>query len=634
MNRTFPRAAASAVASTVSAFAALALAAAPAGAQQRSVEYEISFPNAAHHEARVTATFRGVPQGRPLQVRMSRSSPGRYALHEFAKNVYGVTAADASGRPLDITRPNPHQWDVTPRGSTVRVTYTVFGDRTDGTYLGVDRTHAHLNMPATFMWARGMGDVPIRLAVRPQPGWRVATQLRPTADSTVFEAPHLQYFMDSPTEVGPVSIRSWTATHGGRSYTWRVAVHHAGGEAAVDTFAEMTRKVVAEQVAMWGEPAEYDFGTYTFLADYLPWANGDGMEHRNSTIVTSSRTITDPRQRLDNLGTVSHEFFHSWNVERLRPRSLEPFDFERENMSGELWFAEGFTSYYDALFIRRAGLFSDEQYADDISANVNTVVTAPGRRHFSAMEMSIQAPFVDAAASIDVQNRANTFISYYTWGAAIGLGLDLTLRTKYPGLSLDDYMRAMWRQHGRQQTPALAPARPYTVDDLRRVLGEVTRDSAFANDFFRRYIQGREVVDYGRLLAAGGFLLRKAAAGQPWLGAQLAPGDDSASVVIAAPVLQGSSLYNAGIDRLDRVYAVDGVATPTPDSLRAVVLRRRPGETVRMDVARRGARGEVAVALVESPEMQIVTYESAGMPVTDAMRAFRRAWLGSRAGAR
>jgi predicted metalloprotease with PDZ domain len=623
MNRTFP----------LAALACAVLAAAPAGAQQRSVEYEISFPNAAHHEAQVTATFRGVPQGRPLQVRMSRSSPGRYALHEFAKNVSDVRAVDASGRPLTVTRPNPHQWDVTPRGSTVRVSYIVYGDRTDGTYLGVDATHAHMNMPATFLWARGMADAPIRLRIRPQPGWRVATQLRPTADSTVFEAPHLQYFMDSPTEVGPVSVRTWTATHGGRTSTWRLAVHHLGSEAALDTFAEMTKRVVAEQVAMWGEPAGYDFGTYTFIADYLPWANGDGMEHRNSTIVTSSRSLAHPQQRLDNLGTVSHELFHSWNVERLRPQSLEPFDFERENMSGELWFAEGFTSYYDALFIRRAGIFTDEQYAEDVSGNVNTVITAPGRRRFSAVEMSMQAPFVDAAVSIDPVNRSNSFISYYTWGAAIGLGLDLSIRTRFPGLSLDDYMRALWRQYGRAQTAALAPERPYTIADLRRVLGEVTRDTAFANDFFRRYIEGREVVDYQRLLAAGGFLLRPAHAGQPWLGAaQMAAGEDSS--VIVGVTLIGSPLYAAGIDRLDRVYAVDGVATPTPDALRAAVERRRPGETVRMDVAQRGTRREVAVRLAENPEMQVVTYESAGMPVNDAIRAFRRGWLGSRAGAR
>jgi predicted metalloprotease with PDZ domain len=410
-------------------------------------------------------------------------------------------------------------------------------------------------------------------------------------------------------------------------------VHQLGGEAAVDTFADMVRRVVAEEVAMWGEPAGYDFGTYTFLADYLPWANGDGMEHRNSTVLTSSRNITDPQQRLDNLRTVSHEFFHSWNVERLRPRALEPFDLERENMSGELWFAEGFTSYWDGLFVRRAGLFNDDQYAANIGGNVNTVTNAPGRRHFSAVEMSMQAPFVDAATSVDPQNRANTFISYYTWGAAIGLGLDLTLRTKYPGLSLEDYMRALWREYGRQQTAALAPARPYALADLRRVLGEVTHDSAFANDFFRRYVQGHEVVDYPRLLASGGFLVRRAHPGQPWLGAQLADAEDTSVMVPAAPV-EGGSFYRAGIERLARVYAVDGVRTPNPDSLRAVILRHRAGETLRLDVAQRGTRREIAVPLVESPEVQVVPYESAGMPVTDAMRAFRASWLGSKAGAR
>jgi len=624
MNRLLNRAAA--------VLPALALLAAPAAAQQRSVEYEIAFPNAVHHEAQVIATFRGVPQGRPLQVRMSRSSPGRYALHEFAKNVYDVRATDASGRPLDVTRPNPHQWDVTPRGATVRVTYTLFGDRVDGTYAGIDATHAHLNMPATFMFARGMDAAPIRVTFRANPGWRVATQLEPTADPAVFEAPNLQWFMDSPTEVGPVAMRTWTGTYGGKTYTWRIAAHHPGSDADLDAYAEAAKKIVAEEIAVWGAPAPYDFGTYTFIADYMPYDNGDGMEHRNSTIITSSRNITDPEQRLANLATLSHEFFHSWNVERLRPRALEPFDFERENMSGELWFAEGFTSYWDALFMRRAGLYDDARYARDFTSDVNTVINAPGRRHFSAVEMAMQAPFVDAAQSIDPQNRGNTFISYYTWGAALGLGLDLTLRQRFPGKSLEDYMRAMWREYGQYQSPALAPERPYTVADLRRVLGEVTGDAAFANDFFRRYIEGHEVVDYARLLAPAGFLLRKAAPGRAWLGAFM--DDDSASVVLTGPAIEGGSFHRAGIDRGDRVFAIDGVPTPNGDSLSAVLRRHAAGETVRMDVQQRTGRHEVAVTLVENPAVEVVPYEAAGMPVTESMREFRRSWLGSRAGAR
>src|SRR5262245_6865067 len=165
---------------------------------QGKVEYDISFPNAAHHEAEITVTFTGVPAGRPLEARMSRSSPGRYASHEFAKNVYNVRAVDDKGTPLTITRPNPSQLNIAGGRGKVRVTYTLFADLGSGTYSGVDNTMAHLSIPATFMWARGLENAPIQIRFhRLSSDWKIATQLAPTADPEVFTAPHLQYFMDS-----------------------------------------------------------------------------------------------------------------------------------------------------------------------------------------------------------------------------------------------------------------------------------------------------------------------------------------------------------------------------------------------------------------------------------------------------
>lgn len=609
------------------------LAAAPLAAQAPGTEYRISFPDAAHHEARVTAVFGGLPAGKPLEVRMSRASPGRYALHEFAKNVYAVRATDGRGRPLAVTRPDPYGWTVAGHDGTVVLGYTLFGDRADGTYAAIDESHAHLNPPATFAWARGLEGAPIRVTFDAPAGWRVATQLAPTEDPRVFTAPNLQYFLDSPAEVSPHAVRSWEVVDaGGRRSTIRLAVHHAGTEAQVDSYAAMAKRVVAEQVAMWGEAPGFDFGTYTFLADYLPWVNGDGMEHRNSTVLTSTRGLGTRAEAVGNLGTLSHELFHAWNVERLRPKSLEPFDFERANMSGELWLAEGFTSYYDDLFLRRAGILSDAEYAESLGGTLSQVINAPGRRFFSAVEMSMQAPFVDAATSIDPQNRGNTYLSYYTWGAGIAAALDLSLRTRFPGKSLDDYMRALWRELGRHQTPALAPARPYTLADLRRVLGEVTGDPRFAADFFDRYVEGREVVDYERLLAAAGFVLRKAEPGRPWLGAPV--GTEDGAPTVLGPAAFGGSFHGAGIDRLDRIHAAGGVPTPTADSLWAVVQRHRAGEVVRMEVEGRGRRRTVDVTLAEMPGMEAVPFEAAGRPVTEAIRAFRAAWLGSKTGER
>ena len=610
-------------AALVAAFAAAAL---PLAAQQRSIAYDVAFPRAEQHEARVTATFHGVPAGQLLHLRMSRSSPGRYALHSFAKNVYDVSAVDGHGRTLATTRPDPHGWDIARGDGTVRVSYTVFGDRTDGTYLGVDRSHAHINMPSLFMWARGMERAPITLTLHPRAGWRIATQLTPAADSTTFTAPNLQWFMDSPTEVGPITFRSWTDSTGGTPSTWRIALHHLGTEAQADTFATMAKKIVAEEVAFWGTPAGYDFGTYTFLADYLPWANGDGMEHRNSTVITSRRSLATAQERRANLTTLSHEFFHSWNVERLRPRALEPFDFERENMSGELWFAEGFTNYVDNLFVRRAGYYSDDEFAAVVSGNVNTVLTSPGRQHFSAVGMSMQAPFVDAAVSIDPTNRANTFISYYTYGSTIGLALDLTLRDRFH-LSLEDYMRAMWRQFGQYQSKALAPARPYTLADLRRVLGEVTRDSAFANDFFRRYVEGKEAPDFEHLLGTVGFKLAHSGAGKPLFGASM---DDDTTRVFVNWTGENGSAAAAGISSGDLITAIDGEPTTTVAAIAAIIGRHRVGDVLQVDIVQRGERRTVPVTLRESPAMEVTTYEKAGIPLTDAMRTRRGEWLRSR----
>jgi predicted metalloprotease with PDZ domain len=178
---------------------------------QDAVSYRLTFPERVHRLMDVEVTFTRLPAA-PLELRMSRSSPGRYALHEFAKNVFGLSATDGEGRPLVVTRPDPYGWEVATHPGTVQVRYRVFGDRVDGTYLGVDSTHAHINMPAALLWARGLDARPAQVRVEPPPGsnWRVATQLLPDGrDGFSFRAPNFQYLMDSPTEVSDHRVRSF-----------------------------------------------------------------------------------------------------------------------------------------------------------------------------------------------------------------------------------------------------------------------------------------------------------------------------------------------------------------------------------------------------------------------------------------
>ena len=595
-----------------------------AGAQ--SIEYEISFVNKAQHVGHVTATFRGIPAGTALEARMARSSPGRYALSTFAKNVYDVTATDSRGRALSITRPDLSAWTVSGHDGTVKIDYNIWGDRTDGTYLQIDHSHAHMNIPATFMFARGMSNVPIRLKIEAPAGWRVATQLVPTSDPFVFTAPNMQWFMDSPTEVSPVMFSSWDETHNGKKQTWRVAAHHLGTQAQVDSFAMMARKIVDEQIAIFGEPPTFDHGTYTFISDYLPWVNGDGMEHRNSTILSGRGTLQDSANRVGRLSSLSHEFFHAWNMERLRSRAIEPFDFERENVSRELWLGEGFTNYYGPLAIRRAGFYSDDDFAESIGGALIGTINSPGRNHNSAADMSALAPFYDGASFLDPNNVQDVFLSYYTWGSVIGLSLDLILRTRY-NTTLDEYMRALWRDYGRHQTAAFAPARPYTMSDLRSELAKLTKDSAFAIEFFRRYVEGREVPDLSPMFARAGFRLTADSATKPYLGASL---DNDPNAVFVNWSSANGSAYAAGLSSGDLIHSIDGKAVNNRDSLTAIVLSRKVGDVVQLEVTQREQKRTIPMRLIGIPSRQLTTYEKAGLPVTAEMRAFRESWLGSK----
>ncbi|MEQ9105265.1 MAG: PDZ domain-containing protein [Rhodothermales bacterium] len=581
-----------------------------AGEPTPSVEYELRFDRIEHHEADVRATFSGLDAGKPVELRMSRTSPGRYAMHEFAKNVYDVVATDEAGRTLRIERPNPYQWNVVGHSGTVHVRYTLFADRADGTYSSLDRTHAHLNMPATILWARNMDAAPIRIRfVRPHPEWTIATQLVPTNDPETFTAPDLAYLLDSPTEMAALEWHTWTVDDGTRQSEHRIALHHTGSVQEGEAFARNVRAIVDAQWNVFGELPAHDFGTYTFIVCYMPHAVGDGMEHRNSTVVTNPNPLTP--DGLSNLGTMSHEYFHQWNVERIRPADLEPFDFEAENMTDLLWFAEGFTSYYTGLSIHRAGLTSVADYAASLSGTVNAVVNLPGRAHRSLVEMSQYATFADQGSFLDPMNTANTFISYYTWGSAIGLALDVTLRTEFD-TSVDVLMQRMWERYGQAEVP-------YTLEDLEHVLGEVAGDRGFATTFMDRYVRGHGVPDYAELLARMGLQLESAHPG-PGLMAALVPASDG---ILVAAALEGTPLFRAGVSPGDRITHVDGRPVSHPEYLEAWVARLAPGDGIPVTVNSRGVVFQTDIVVAEDPAVRVVVD-----PDADATAlAYRDAWL-------
>ena len=573
--------------------------------------YSISFENAVHHEANVSATFPDIASD-TLTLRMSRTSPGRYALHEFAKNVYNFKAKDNKGNSLQVSRTNPYEWKVSGHDGTIVISYTLFANRGDGTYSQIDESHAHLNIPATFMYAPILNEreIEVDFKTRDDLNWKIATQL-PHVKDNIYSAQNLYYFMDSPTELSNHKTREFNVD----GQKIKLALHDPGTEEEADTYFEKIKKVVLEEKEVFGALPSFDYGSYTFLACYVPNASGDGMEHRNSTILTSTRTLANGGLE-GNIGTVSHEFFHSWNVERIRPKSLEPFNFEKANMSGELWFAEGFTSYYTNLILCRAGLITPEKYVEGLTGTFNYVWNSPARQFFNPIEMSYQAPFVDASTSVDPVNRENTFISYYSYGSVLGLALDLSLREK--DLNLDDFMKLVWNTYGKTENS-------YSIENLNETLNIYAGDT-FGNNFFNRFIHKSEMPPYNELLKTVGVSLsqNKEAA---YFGAAVSITDDLYGKIKSNTKI-GSPAYIAGLDKDDIITSINNKPFPNGIQFNTFIKDEfKPKDTLSITFLREGIERKTEVTLTSDPNYAINLIEKNNKTPSKKVLKARQAWL-------
>jgi predicted metalloprotease with PDZ domain len=600
-------------------------------AKQKEIFYSVSFPNAVHHEAEIVITIPQAPSG-AIRLRVSRSSAGRYATHEFGKNIYNVKAFNVDGSNLVIKQLEGDLYEIPEHGETVKVSYTLFANWTDGTYASVDQSHAHLNMPAALMWVVGQDKHPLKFEFNDleKYGWKVATQLKHEGDN-VYSAPNMQYMMDSPTELSAYKVNSWEVDNNGKKEKINLAIHSDDDQGVIDNFAKQIQRMVLEEKAVFGELPAYDYGEYTFLDDVYPTNSGDGMEHRNSTCIVHPAIKVEGNE-LRLIGTYSHEYFHSWNVKRIRPKSLEPFNFEHANMSSELWFAEGFTQYYGEMVLVRAGFHTVDEYTRTIAGLVNQILNTPGAAKYPATQMSRYSVYADAGVSIDPNNDANIFTSYYTYGGAIALALDLRLRSEF-NLTLDDFMRTVWLDRGKVM-------KPYIISDLQSDLAKVTKDPKFAADFFNKYIYGIDKNNYEALLAKAGLLLRKAQPGKAWAGISgagqgrgrsgQARATSEEGIAIQSSTILGTPVYKAGLDAGDIILKADGKEVKDMQAFNDIVSGKKIGDKIVVNYRNRTGDHETTITLEESPALEVITYEKAGKDLTKAQTDFRNNWLSTK----
>src|SRR4029078_6241611 len=380
----------------------------------RSIKYNhsMSRPTAHLFEVSIEVELTDDWKNKDIQFQMPKWSPGRYAVFDFAKNVQefqaagGVCPAGAKCKlaARKVTRVDDQTWSVPTESSTgLTVSYKVFGNDLSGTFSQLDSRHANFNGGSVFMYVVDYKPDPGKLTIEPPAGWRIANGRMARNDQREWLFPNYDVMIDTPTEIAPDFTEDQFDVDGKH---YRVVVHSFGDEGGKRAaLVRDIEKIVRAETAMWGAP---EFDSYTFLLHFAADDHsGDGMEHLTSTQIIEPGALGEEGVYASALDTVAHEFFHVWNVKRLRPLELGPWDFTRPLTTRGLWIAEGITNYYGHLLKRRAGLSDDTAFLRRESQTINGIETAPGSRLMSAEESSLLAPLMDGAPHAQLTNLSN-----------------------------------------------------------------------------------------------------------------------------------------------------------------------------------------------------------------------------------
>lgn len=481
--------------------------AAGANAQPDTIAYTIAVSDTIDHLYRVQIEVQGA-LGDTLRLQMPVWSPGRYARMDFARNVRDESAQDGDGRRLGFDRENGSLWRVATGGAHhVVFRYTVFADNLSGTFSVVDTAHANWNGASVFMYVVGHKPDPVTLSITAPAGWHLINGASTTPDQRTFRFPNYDELIDTPTEVAKhFDVDSFTVN----DRLYRVMVHHNGDQHGFHAgFVRDVERIVRYENTVIGPPP---LQMYTFLVN-VGYPGSDGMEHLYSTQVQTREPWTDSAAVLATLGDVAHEYFHVWNVKRVRPLALGPFDYTTEQYEPSLWVAEGWTQYYGEIGLLRAGVVDTAAYYETLARVIQANLEAPGRKVVSARMASFLAPFWDGAATPMRVDGQHSFFTYYYKGEGLALILDLDIRTRSHGTrSLDDALRNL--KHLSWDAPNASyylQGRGYTEADVVRAVSDAAGTDLQA--WFDRYVGGTDDPPFAEALAGAG--LRLETSGDP-----------------------------------------------------------------------------------------------------------------------
>ncbi|MEY3677919.1 MAG: hypothetical protein RI924_60 [Bacteroidota bacterium] len=586
----------------------MALTAGTVAAQSR-IAFEVSFTEPQAHYADVQMHITGNTKSY-VDVKMPVWAPGSYLIREFAKNVEGFRASDEKGKALPAEKISKNTWRIqTNKQNQIQINYRVYAFEISVRTSFVDAAHAFLSPTGIFMYPDGGINQSATVRIKPFETWsKVSTGLEPVAGKPfTYFAPNFDVLFDSPIEVGNQDIFEFTAS----GVRHEVAMY-GGGNYDKERLKKDMARIVEECTAVFGvNPNKY----YVFIVHN--YANGGGgLEHLNSTVLGASRMgYTNENTYKGFLSLVAHEYFHLWNVKRMRPAALGPFNYEAENYTNNLWIAEGFTAHYDNLFVRRAGFYTADKYLEILASSMSLIDNQPGYKFQSASESSFDAWIKYYRPN---ENSRNSTISYYDKGALIAMLMDLEiLHATTAQKGLDQVLRAVYEQYYQKLN------RGYTDAEFKAMVENVSGISF--NRFYEDYVYGVASVDYKKYLGYTGYEVidENAQKNEAYLGATFTARDGK---LLVTSVIRDSPAWKFGLNVNDELKTIDGEkAAFAPRESEKFFATKQIGDQLQLGIIRDGMEQQLPVKLMRNPAVKyrIVSIENP----SEQQLTLRKRWL-------
>ncbi len=570
--------------------------------------YQVAMSQPASHLFEVTLQVSNW-QSATLDLKMPVWTPGSYLVREYAKHVQDFLAQDSNGKVLASQKVSKNHWQIKTQGcSAIKVSYRIFANELTVRTNHLDTTHGYFNGAALFFFVPGLEQQPLQVQIiPPQSDWQVTTTFpKVEGESNTFIAPDFDTLVDTPVEIGTQQVYDFKVLNKPHS----LAIWSQGNADPQKIIAD-TKKVIETEAELFGG---LPYEQYLFIL-HLSGSGYGGLEHKDCCTLNYPRFGFRDREKYNRfIQLVAHEFFHLWNVKRIRPKALETFDYEAENYTTSLWFCEGTTSYYDLLIPLRAGIYNRQIYLENLSKDITKYFNTIGRKVQPLGESSYDAWIKLYRRDA---NSDNNQISYYLKGQLVSLLLDLLIRAKHQNKrSLDDVMGLMWQRFGQDEIG-------FTEVQLRETIAEIAEQDLA--DFFFRYIETTEELPFNDYLDSFGLYLKTVEESDtPYMGIRLQSENNQEVIKFVAaesPAEQG------GIDANDQLLAIDGIRVDA-QSLNERLKDYRVNDTIQVTVFHQDELKTLPVTLShpQSSRYEVVIKDN----LSELQQRNLVGWLGSK----